>query len=378
MRPGFVPRVAALYAAVFLYNGIQLPFLPVWFAAKQVDPALIGLMVAVPMLARMLSVSIVAREADRRDAVRAAIVLAGWASVGCHIFVGLSSGSLAILIAYTIASFTFTPLLPLTETYTLKGLAERGRAYGPVRLWGSFAFIAGNFLGGFLLDAMPARDLIWPIVGTVGLTALAASLLQPQRISRAEMRESDAPLWRDRGFVAMLIGASLIQASHSIYYIFSALQWRGEGLPGGAIAALWALGVIAEIILFALSGRLNFSPTTYLLIGAAGAVLRWGAMAVNPAVLVLPFLQLLHGLSFGATHLGALTYVAQRAAAAQAATAQGHLAIAISAAGGGAAAVTGLLYSNFGIESYAFMALMAVAGGACGFVAHRRAAIALV
>jgi len=57
MRPGFVPRVAALYAAVFLYNGIQLPFLPVWFAAKQVDPALIGLMVAVPMLARILSVA---------------------------------------------------------------------------------------------------------------------------------------------------------------------------------------------------------------------------------------------------------------------------------------------------------------------------------
>ena len=378
MRPGFVPRVAALYATVFLYNGIQLPFLPVWLAAKQVDPAMIGLMVAAPMLARMLSVAIVAREADRRDAVRAAIVLAGWTSVVCHVFVGLSSGSLAILIAYTIASLAFTPLLPLTETYALKGLAERGRAYGPVRLWGSFAFIAGNFLGGFLLDAMPARDLIWPIVGAVGLTALAASLLQPQRISRAQIRESDAPLWRDRGFVAVLIGASLIQASHSIYYIFSALQWRAEGLPGGAVAALWALGVIAEIILFAISGRLNFSPTTYLLIGAAGAVVRWGVMAVNPAVLALPLLQLLHGLSFGATHLGALTYVAQRAAVAQAATVQAHLAIAISVAGGGTAAVTGLLYSNFGIESYAFMALMAVAGGACGFVAHRRAAIALV
>src|SRR3974390_578806 len=110
----------------------------------------------------------IVRAALRRDAVRPAIVLAGWASVGCHIFVGLSSGSLAILIAYTIASFTFTPLLPLTETYTLKGLAERGRAYGPVRLWGSFAFIAGNFLGGFLLDAMPAPDLICAIARTGG------------------------------------------------------------------------------------------------------------------------------------------------------------------------------------------------------------------
>jgi PPP family 3-phenylpropionic acid transporter len=350
----------------------------VWLTAKDVDPALIGVILAVPMFARMLSVPLATREADRRDAARAGIVFAGWVSVICHVFLGLSSGSVAILVTYAIASLVFTPLLPLTETYALKGLAERGRAYGPVRLWGSFAFIGGNFLGGFLLDALPARDLIWAIVGAVGLSALAASMLQPQSIGQAEPRESDAPLWRDLGFVAVLIGASLIQASHSIYYIFSALQWRADGLSGSAIAALWALGVIAEIVLFAVSGRINLAPTTYLLIGAAGAVLRWGAMALNPPVLALPFLQLLHALSFGTTHLGALTYVAQRARPGQAATAQGHLAIAISAAGGGAAAMSGVLYSNFGFASYAFMALAAIAGGACGFVARRSAAIALV
>ena len=38
--------------------------------------------------------------------------------------------------------------MPLAETYALKGLPARGRAYGPVRLWGSFAFIAGSFLAG--------------------------------------------------------------------------------------------------------------------------------------------------------------------------------------------------------------------------------------
>jgi PPP family 3-phenylpropionic acid transporter len=183
-------------------------------------------------------------------------------------------------------------------------------------------------------------------------------------------------LWRDRGFVAVLVGASLIQASHSIYYIFSALQWRAEGLPGSAIAALWALGVVAEIVLFAVSGRLNLSPTSYLLIGAAGAVLRWGAMALDPPALALPFLQLLHALSFGATHLGALTYVARRAPAGQAATAQGHLAIAISAAGAGASALSGVLYSTMGVASYAAMALAAVAGGVCALIAHRRAVVA--
>ena len=377
MRPGFVPRVAALYAAVFLYNGMQMPFLPVWLRAKDIDPALIGLMLAVPMLARMLSVPLAAREADRRDAVRAAIILAGWGSVLLHVLVGLSAGSIAILVTYAIASFVYTPLLPLTETYALKGLAERGRAYGPVRLWGSFAFIGGTFLGGFFLDAIPARDLIWPIVAALGLTALAASSLEPQSMPRPELHAVKTPVWRQPGLLAVLVAAGLIQASHSIFYIFSALQWQMDGLAGGPIAALWSLGVIAEIVLFAVSGRLKFSPTTYLLIGAGGAALRWGAMALDPPPLVLPFLQILHALSFGATHLGAITYVERSAPLGQSATAQGQLAIAVSAAGAAAAALSGVLYSNFGLASYAFMASAAVAGGACVLVARRRTAVAV-
>ena len=48
--------------------------------------------------------------------------------------------------------------MPLAETYALKGLAARGRAYGPVRLWGSFAFIFGNFAAGVAADIIPARQ----------------------------------------------------------------------------------------------------------------------------------------------------------------------------------------------------------------------------
>ena len=44
--------------------------------------------------------------------------------------------------------------MPLAETYALKGLAARGRAYGPVRLWGSVAFILGTFVAGFAADTI--------------------------------------------------------------------------------------------------------------------------------------------------------------------------------------------------------------------------------
>jgi PPP family 3-phenylpropionic acid transporter len=76
-------------------------------------------------------------------------------------------------------------------------------------------------------------------------------------------------------------------------------------------------------------------------------------------------------LSFGATHLGALGFVARHAPAGQAATAQGYLAIATGVVLAGAMGISGVLYEKFGGLAYTAMALAAVAGGACAVVAYR-------
>jgi PPP family 3-phenylpropionic acid transporter len=94
-------------------------------------------------------------------------------------------------------------------------------------------------------------------------------------------------------------------------------------------------------------------------------------MAFDPPALALPGLQLLHALSFGATHLGSLTFIARHAPAGQSATAQGYLSIAMGAAMAGALGLSGVLYQAFGSRAYAAMALAAVAGGGCALVAYQ-------
>ena len=375
MSLGFVPRLAAFYAALFIVPGIQMPFFPVWLKAKDVDAKLIGIVLAVPMVVRVLAIPVITREADRRD-VRAVLVVASFAAVIGYTLVGLSTGAIAILITYALASLFSTPLMPLAETYALKGLVARGGVYGSVRLWGSFAFIFGNFAAGFAADAIPARHLIWLTVAASALVAIATWTLAPLATSAVETSAHGAPrqkLLSDPAFIAVLVAASLIQASHAVFYGFSAVQWHASGLDGTFIAALWALGVAAEIVLFAAQGRLPpfFTPTVLLLIGASAGVVRWLGMALDPPALVLPWLQMLHALSFGATHLGALMYLAHHAPTGQAATAQGYLAIAVGLAMAGAMGISGVLYEDFGGRAYAAMALVAFAGGACGFVAHR-------
>jgi len=376
LQVGFAARVAGLYAGIFVMGGIQLPFFPVWLKAKGLDPQMIGVVLAAPIVARVIAVPLVARVADRREALRAAIVATSFLGVVGYVAVGLADGAVAILIAYALASLALTPVMPLAETYALKGLAARGRAYGPVRLWGSAAFILGTFVAGLAADTIPARDLIWLIAAACLLSALTALTLVPLPAGAAPARAAALPrksLLRDPAFIAVLAAASLIQSSHAVYYGFSALQWRGAGFDGAAIAALWGLGVVAEIVLFAVSGRLPpfFQPTVLIMIGAAGGALRWAAMALDPPALALPWLQLLHAASFGATHLGALGFVARNAPPGQGATAQGYLAIAVGMTMAAATGLSGWLYGSFGSRAYAAMALAAVAGGAFGQIAQR-------
>ena len=366
LLPSFALRLAIFYAALFAALGVQVPFLPLWLGAKGLDASTIGMVLSVPMIVRLLAIPLATRIADGQDALRAVIAIASALAMLGYGALGLAQGALAVTIAFALASVFYTPLMPLADAYALRGLGALGRAYGPVRLWGSAAFIVGSFGAGLVLDVVPARDLIWLVGAALVITAAAACTLSPLALREASMAkpsQSARNLLRDPALLAAMAAASLIQASHAVYYGFSALDWAAAGLDGGAIGALWALGVIAEIVLFAMSGRLPVAPTTLILFGAAGAVVRWGAMAFDPPAALLAPLQCLHGLSFGATHLGALGFIARTAPAEAGATAQGYLAVALGLAMAAAMAAAGVLYARWGSFAYAAMALVAAAGG---------------
>ncbi len=370
---GFATRVAVLYVAICGAIGVHLPFFPLWLKAKGLDAQTIGIVLALPMVVRIAAIPLASRIADRSDAVRSVILFCAIATLAGYTLLAFTNGAVAILLVFALASAPYTPIMPLAETYALRGLAARGRAYGPVRLWGSVAFVVGSFAIGIAADLIPAQQLIWLIVTAMLLIVLAAAALQPLQLPHHETKERPRNLIRDPAFIAVLVAASLIQASHAVYYGFSTLDWSRAGWDGTTIAALWALGVAAEIVLFAYQGRLAkfMTPGMLLAIGGAGGALRWLAMAFDPPALLLPWLQLLHGLSFGATHLGALGFVARRAPAGRGATAQGHLSIALGIAMASAMAVSGWLYASYGNRAYAAMALIAAAGGACAVVANK-------
>ncbi|HEY2136229.1 MAG TPA: MFS transporter, partial [Xanthobacteraceae bacterium] len=156
-------------------------------------------------------------------------------------------------------------------------------------------------------------------------------------------------------------------ASHAVMYGFATLQWSARGIAGPAIGALWALGVVAEVGLFAASARLvgALGAIRMIVLGGLGGLIRWTAMAFDPPTSVLPFLQCLHALSFAATHLGSMHFLAQVAPARRGATAQGDFAATQGIVFAAAIGLSGVLVGSYGALAYAAMA--AAAAGGAGF-----------
>jgi PPP family 3-phenylpropionic acid transporter len=146
-----------------------------------------------------------------------------------------------------------------------------------------------------------------------------------------------------------------------------------KGLDGTTIGLLWAIGVAAEILLFAVSGRViaKVGAVEMILIGGTGAVLRWTAMAFDPPTILLPLLQCLHCLSFGATHLGAMDVLSQLAHRQGGATAQGDFSAVQGGTFAAAMGVSGVLVTAFGSAAYLAMAAIAAIGFAIALAARR-------
>jgi PPP family 3-phenylpropionic acid transporter len=119
-------------------------------------------------------------------------------------------------------------------------------------------------------------------------------------------------LLRDRAFLAFLAASLLMQVSHGPFYTYFSLYLQQHGFTRTAIGLLWALGVIAEIGVFAVSWRLlrGFSLRHLMLASMLLAVLRWIITGFGvDSVLLLAIAQCLHAATYGCLHAASVELI---------------------------------------------------------------------
>jgi PPP family 3-phenylpropionic acid transporter len=372
----FATRLALFYGATFVTIGTQMPFFTVWLKAVGIDAAWIGAISGVPAVTRFTVLPLVTNAAEKHYSLRGALIATAFFTALGFSAVGSQHLPLAVFLAYVATACVWTPMMPLTDAYALRGVARFGLNYGPLRLWGSAAFVVGALACGLLVDIIAARQLIWVIAGVAALAAIVSLALQPldrPTIAPAATHGTSS-LLRDPGFLAIILASALIQGSHAAFYIFSSIAWQASGFGGLTIAGLWVLGVLAEIVVFALSPRFTLAPAVLVVIGALSAVVRWLITAQEPSGALLPAVQLAHGLTYGLTQVGTMGLLVRRVKGHAMARGQGYLAACGGIVSGSASILSGLVFARYGQGVYYVMAAMALSGAMIMWLARHRLA----
>jgi MFS transporter, PPP family, 3-phenylpropionic acid transporter len=379
-------RLGFFYFAVFAFVGVHMPFWPVWLKSRGIDAVGIAALSALSFALKIVVTPMVSKWVDASGRKRNTVVwLASGLLVGCCLF-GLTHGFAQILLLTALAFTCWSPIMALGESITTVAAKADKLDYGRIRLWGSISFMLVVIGIGQLLHSYGEPMLPWALGATAALLWAAAVALprdpaRPAAARAAAGRGADStPFRRSRWFVLFIVGAMLIQGSHAVYYTFSSIHWRSVGLSDQTIGLLWGTSLVAEVLFFAFGRSLvdRLGPVNVLVMGGVAAGLRWAALGLTHEPAVLALVQLLHALSFGASHFAAIRLISERVDDTLSASGQGLYSAFVMGLGTGLCVLaSGPLYGAFGAASFFVMTLLAVIGTGA-MVAVRRSTLARV
>lgn len=356
------------YFTYFFCYGIYLPFWSVWLQGSGLDAEKIGLLLGCGMVARfagsLLIASQVKNPAQLIVALRLLALLTALFALGFW-FGGQWLWLLLVMVGFNLF---FSPLVPLSDALAATWTRQIGLAYGPVRLWGSLAFVISSALTGMLVSAYSYQAVLMLLsLGVVAM--LSGMLLPPQTRPQGEARQGASGGWaawrdllREKSVWRFMICVTLLQGAHAAYYSFSAIWWQQAGYSASVVGYLWSLGVVAEIVVFALSNRLfrRWSARDLLLLSGVCALLRWTLLGATTALPLLVVAQILHCGSFTICHLAAMRFIAARKGTEVIRLQSLYSALAM---GGGIAVMTmicGVLFAHLQGHLFWVMALVAL------------------
>jgi MFS transporter, PPP family, 3-phenylpropionic acid transporter len=363
-------RLCALQAASFMSHAVYLPFFPLWLQSKGLSPSLIGLVVAIPIIVRVIATAPLLELADRSFGPRRLLLMSHLGQVLCFPIFLLLDNQLAIIALVALVAFAQAAVIPANDLVSTNAVQRYpGLNYGRIRGSGSIAFFITNIATGYLVGGFGPNAVV-VMLTLIPLLAIAATLNAvpdevPEHAASTELTTPVSSKLPKVLWVLMIAGA-LTQGTHGALNAFASIHWRALGFSDAAVGYFWAVGVMAEILVFLFLGRSvgRSSGVGLVLIGSAAAVIRFTAMSLNPGLELTLALQVMHCLSFAATHIGMMAALAAHSPKSVRGRAQGIFGSLTALTTATSTIASGVIYSEAGGLVFAAMAPL----GAMGFI----------
>ncbi|MCU7804283.1 MAG: MFS transporter [Candidatus Thiodiazotropha sp. (ex Lucinoma borealis)] len=306
-------RLSGFYFFYFASLGALVPFWGLYLQARDFSPVEIGELMAVIMATKLIAPYIWGWISDHTGHRMPIVRLASLLSAISFLGIFFADGFFSLALVMMLFSFFWNASLPQFEAVTMSYLQERIQHYSRVRLWGSIGFILTVVALGFLLDEWGV-EWVPKIVLLLYFGIFLFSLIVPENDADMPAHDQGSILQvLKRGdIIAFLLACFFMQASHGAYYAFYSIYMEEVGYSSIVIGLLWALGVIAEVLVFLVMHQLlhRWGARKVLIASLAMAVVRWILVGSAPENLLLVLLaQVMHAATFGTFHAAAIHMV---------------------------------------------------------------------
>lgn len=372
-----IPRLSIAYFVYFGAIGIFTPFWSPYLELRGFDAVEIGLLLAVAAGVRAIGPLAFGWLADVSAKPTATLRLAALLSVASFALLPFMSGLIGFVVLTVLFCFGWNFIAPSLDGHTLARLSGTSARYGRVRLWGSLGFIVLSWLGGVTFERegyllMPPLMMGFIVATFIATLSIAPIPAQKHAGPVGDFRSSLI----SRPVIVALLVAALVSMSFGPYYTFFSLYLERAGYGRGVIGFLWALGVLAEIGVFAAGSSLlaKYSIRALFIAAAAATGVRWllTAYFVDSAI-VLGFAQLLHSMGFAVLHFAIVLTALRQFPPHAAARGQALFSsIGYGVGGMGGSLLGGFIWSAISPQAaYLFAALVVTLATFCAWVGLR-------
>ncbi|MBA1149025.1 MFS transporter [Ectothiorhodospiraceae bacterium WFHF3C12] len=299
-------RLSAFYLFYFAILGGLVPYWGPYLRSLGFEAQAIGSLIAILHVTKVIAPNVWGWIADHTQRRMAVVRLAAFLSVVCFAGVFLGEGFWWLALVMAAFSFFWNAALPQFEANTMSHLGEAAHRYSRIRVWGSLGFIVTVTVMGEAIDVL-GTAILPPVLVALFAALWLASLVAPEQRNGAHEGQTErfmAVLLRP-DVLGFLFACFLVKASHGPYYVFFSIYLADHGYSGMAIGLLWALGVVAEIVVFLRMHRWlpRFGPRLLMTAALLLSALRWvliGRFVESLPVIIVA--QTLHAASFGVYH----------------------------------------------------------------------------